>query len=93
MYDWFNNSGLPKKELIQKVGLVTSKSVVDEHPTPMSHYQYIDLYLKDKLNIHLDKSWAEQAETVLNTATHYKDIRQLYIDQMNWDCYNCIKGL
>lgn len=93
IYDWFNNSGLPKKELIQKVGLVTSKSVVDEHPTPLAHYQYVDLYLKDKLNIQLDKSWAEQAEAVLNTATHYKDIRQLYINQMNWDCYNCVKGL
>lgn len=93
IYNWFNDSGLTKKELIQRVGMLTSKKVVDEHPTPLAHYQYVELYLKDKLNIELDKQWAEQAEQVLSSLQYYKDIRNEYIQQMGWDCYDCIKGL
>lgn len=93
IYDWFNNSGLPKMKLIQKTGIVTSKQVTDEHPTPFAHYEYINLFLKDKLNIEPDKDWAIKAEEVLQTQTHYKDIRDTYIKEMGWDCYDCVKGL
>lgn len=94
MYDWFNQSGIQKKELIQQFTAFRSKLVVDEHPTPIAHYQYVEQYLKDKLNIQLDKEWAERAEHILSTATHYKDLRQTYIDKLDWDnIYSCTKGL
>jgi hypothetical protein len=98
--NWFLESNLPKKTLTQPTGPVgilspTRVKREDYHPTPMAHYQYAESFMKDKLNIELDKEWAQTAEDILfNDITSYTHVREIYIEKLGWDnITSCEKGL
>jgi hypothetical protein len=89
MKAFFENSNYDNKKFkksIYEYGILKKQvDIFDPHPTPLAHCQYADTFLKNKLDLNLDKQWAEAADSLLDTITDHRDIRDLYIKKLDWD--------
>jgi hypothetical protein len=76
-------------------GFVVSKeSVIDDHPTPLMHYDYAKTFLEQSLGIKLDYNWVKQADDILDTVDLHAKIRDQYLDKLKWDNWkHWVRGL
>lgn len=93
LFDWFVEEGLPTKEF-EKKDFIQLKTLKDEHPTPLSHYLYLEKFLPKHLDIKLDKEWAEAADAIVFKSKGYKELFDNFKQDLDWvENQNVIRGL
>ncbi len=88
------DSGFYKQKHFKKLTSKDKFDVWDPHPTPLAHYDYANEHLAQKLGVSLDRSWAESADTILDSLNTHDQIRSTLVEKLGWDNHQSwIRGL
>jgi len=57
-----------------RLGDLGEEPTIDYHPTPMMYYNWLKERISPKVNLQIDRQFAEKMQKVLEQTKHYKDI-------------------
>lgn len=93
LFDWFESESLPTKEFTKR-DFIQLRTLKDEHPTPYSHYLYLEKFLPKEIDVTLDKEWAQLADSIVFESSGYKELFDNLKTKLGWiEGNNVIKGL
>lgn len=93
LFDWFVEQKLPTKTF-EKKDFIQLTTLKDEHPTPFSHYLYLEKFLPKELGIDLDQAWAEAADEIVFKSKGYKEMFDNFKQDLDWvENQNVMRGL
>ena len=87
MQDFFKNGNYKELPFKHKSEGMFNKivDVTDPHPSPIVHFDYLEKHIAPKLGITVNREWAKKAEDLLSTVDYHTEIKQMYIDNLDWD--------
>ena len=87
MQDFFKNGNYKELPFKHKTEGMFNKivDVTDPHPSPIVHFDYLEKHIAPRLGITANREWAKKAEDLLSTVNYHTEIKQMYIDNLDWD--------